>query len=181
MYLKWRISALRELIYVYVWLSTVKTKRGRRGRGICWDVLNFNKNCNEEYEARAIFQSLIALSWISRGTLHFHHAQLIRSSSVPWVFPHLVRPMSHVPIKMLINVCLFLRLPSSFFPTISLNCAIKKVIGAELPRYIEYDLRGENTGKSSRGGLSNRETLGRLSVDQILTLVCVEPFKKSIR
>lgn len=71
--------------------------------------------------------------------------------------------------------------PPPFFPTISLNCAIKKVIGAELPRYIEYDLRGENTGKSSRGGLSNRETLGRLSVDQILTLVCVEPFKKSIR
>ncbi len=100
-------------VCVCVTVHCKKKKRERQG-DICWDVLNFNKNCNEEYEAWTIFQSLIALSWISRGTLHFHHAQLIRSPPVPWVFPHLVCPMSHVPIKMLINVCLFLLLPSFF-------------------------------------------------------------------
>lgn len=84
-----------------------KQRRAERHRDICWDVLNFNKICSEEYEAWAIFQFLSTLSWISRGRLYFHHAQLIRSPPVPWASPHLIRPMSHVPIKLLINVCPF--------------------------------------------------------------------------
>ena len=97
------------------------------------------KRYKEEYEARAIFQSLIALSWISRGALHFHGGQLISSAAVPWASPHSVRPMSRVPIKMLINVCLLLPLPSAF-SNISLNCAIKEkeVSGAERPWFAEY-------------------------------------------
>lgn len=88
--------------------SLYEQREAQKQGDVCWDVLNFNKNCNEEFKAWAIFQFLIALSWISRGTLHFLHGQLIRSSLVPCVFAHLVCPMSHVPIKLLINVCLFL-------------------------------------------------------------------------
>lgn len=104
-------------------MSTAKTK-AERHRDICRDVLNFNKNCNEDYEACTIFQSLFALPQISRGILYFHRAQLIRSPLVPWARSHLVRPMSHVPIKLLINVCLFL-FPWSLMPLSLLSLFIK--------------------------------------------------------